>query len=262
MTDRSPDNVVFVLDDSVEEGIKDRALTVLDRLAAKAPRPVVFARFKMRIEEGRDPDERAIAQATIDVSGSLIRAQVAAPSPDDALHTLAERLDRRIRRLAERRQTAEQRPARTPPGQWRHDDLPDSRPSIYPRPREDREIVRHKTFGPGGITPEEAVFDLDVLDYQFFLFTDVADGTDSVVSETSEGTVSLQRIGGGEPPEERPLPVVIDPTPPPELTTDEAVEALDVSGAPFVFYLDRDAGRGRVVYRRLDGHYGVVRPAD
>ena len=60
---------------------------------------------------------------------------------------------------------------------------------------------------------------------------------------------------------ERPLPVEIDPTPAPRLTTDEAVEHLDVSGAPFVFYQEAESGRGMVVYRRLDGHYGAIRPA-
>jgi ribosome-associated translation inhibitor RaiA len=262
MTDRLPDDVVFVLDGPVDPRVKDHADALLDRLAGKAPRPVIFARFKMMVEEGRVPEQRAVAQATVDVSGALIRAQVAAPTVDDALNVLEERLGRRLRRLAERRQDAEQRPPRTPPGQWRHDDLPDSRPSVFPRPPEEREIVRHKTFGPEAITPEEAVFDLDVLDYRFFLFTDVRDGADSVVYET-DGDVRLRRIGGDAPPEmaERPLPVEIDPTPAPRLTTDEAVEHLDVSGAPFVFYEDAESGRGMVVYRRLDGHYGAIRPA-
>lgn len=35
---------------------------------------------------------------------------------------------------------------------------------------------------------------------------------------------------------------------------------LDETDAPFVFYVDAQTGRGHAVYRRYDGHYGVVSP--
>ena len=33
-------------------------------------------------------------------------------------------------------------------------------------------------------------------------------------------------------------------------------------GEPFVFYLDPETGRGRVLYIRYDGHYGLITAAD
>ncbi|MBO1414556.1 sigma 54 modulation/S30EA ribosomal C-terminal domain-containing protein, partial [Streptomyces sp. FH025] len=30
---------------------------------------------------------------------------------------------------------------------------------------------------------------------------------------------------------------------------------------PFVFYTDTSTGRGNVLYRRYDGHYGLITPA-
>jgi len=46
--------------------------------------------------------------------------------------------------------------------------------------------------------------------------------------------------------------------PPPTLTETQARERLDVGGEPFVFYVDPVDRRGRVLYRRYDGHYGVI----
>jgi hypothetical protein len=40
----------------------------------------------------------------------------------------------------------------------------------------------------------------------------------------------------------------------------DALARLDATGAPFVFLADADTGRGNVVYRRYDGHYGLITP--
>ena len=50
--------------------------------------------------------------------------------------------------------------------------------------------------------------------------------------------------------------------PAPEMTEEEAADRLDSSHEPFVFYKDISTGRGAVLYRRYDGHYGVVEPRD
>jgi hypothetical protein len=47
---------------------------------------------------------------------------------------------------------------------------------------------------------------------------------------------------------------------PPELTLAEAEERLDTSNEPFVFFVHPDTHRGNVVYRRYDGHYGLITP--
>ena len=49
--------------------------------------------------------------------------------------------------------------------------------------------------------------------------------------------------------------------PAPVLDETEARERLELSGEPFVFYRDRDSGRGRVLYLRYDGHYGIIEAA-
>jgi len=49
---------------------------------------------------------------------------------------------------------------------------------------------------------------------------------------------------------------------PPRLSLDDAVRVQDGSDAPFLFFLDDANGRGHVLYRRYDGHYGLITPAD
>jgi hypothetical protein len=48
----------------------------------------------------------------------------------------------------------------------------------------------------------------------------------------------------------------------PTVSLDTARESLDVGHEPFVFFVDATTGRGHVLYRRYDGHYGVIVPID
>ena len=47
---------------------------------------------------------------------------------------------------------------------------------------------------------------------------------------------------------------------PPTLGLDEAIERIGVGGERFVFFADSASGRGNVLYRRYDGHYGLIAP--
>lgn len=240
---------------------EERAETALRRLAERAPRPVIFARAKLTEDPDRASDETTLAQGTLDMSGHLIRAQVAAPSMREAIDGMAERLERNLRRLVGRWEARRDRPDRTPEGQWRSGDLPTDRPTYYPRPPEERQVVRHKTYGPTTATPEEAAFDMEALDYRFFLFT-LPEGEDAVVYETDNGNLGLRLVSGGAPPEEEQgiLDVELNPAPAPELSVEDAKRRLDDSGAPFVFFRSDGDHRGRVLYRRYDGHYGLIEP--
>jgi hypothetical protein len=57
------------------------------------------------------------------------------------------------------------------------------------------------------------------------------------------------------------IAVEVDRASAPALTEAEAIDRLDLSGSPFVFFVDSADGRGRVLYRRYDGHYGLITPA-
>ncbi len=56
-------------------------------------------------------------------------------------------------------------------------------------------------------------------------------------------------------------PVTVSPHPPPCIREADAPERLGLLGLPFLFFIDAAAGRAAVLYRRYDGHYGLITPA-
>lgn len=103
--------------------------------------------------------------------------------------------------------------------------------------------------GPAG-DPDEAIAELDLLDYDFHLFTERSTGQDSVIYRTAGG----YRLAMAHPKPGRlgPLPgsVTVSQLPAPRLSVREAAERLDAAGQPFTFFTDADTGRGCVVYHR------------
>lgn len=258
-----PFEISFVIEGHVSDAARSRATHVVRDLATKAPRPVIFARVKLLQIPSRAPTENHMAQATLDVSGTLLRSQAAAAGMIDAINMLGERLERRLRDLAERREAANARPTGANSEVWKHGDLPSARPAYFPRPDGEREIVRRKTWAGHRISVMDALFDLYALDHRYFLFTDEVDGVDSIVFE-APGGMRLRRLTGGAPPAEEiaDLPVEVVETPAPSMTSDDAARRLDTSDEPFVFYRDTATARGCVLYRRYDGHYGLIEATD
>ena len=47
----------------------------------------------------------------------------------------------------------------------------------------------------------------------------------------------------------------------PVLDLDQAVERLNSSDEPFLFFEDAATGRGEILYHRYDGHHGLITPS-
>jgi hypothetical protein len=185
----------------------------------------------------------ALAEVGVDVDGRLLRAKAAAPTMPEAVDELDHRLRRQLRELRERARTRARRDGVATPGEWRHGDLP-RRPSPYfPRATEERETVRHKSFASGPMTVDDAAYEMDLLDHDFFLYRDAA----------TQHPMVMRRISGGG--------YVVDQHPP-TLTDVEARSRLEAADEPFVFYVAPDGGTPRVLYRRYDGNYGLIELAD
>jgi hypothetical protein len=152
------------------------------------------------------------------------------------------------------------RGGRPVPGEheWRHGEEPSHRAHHYRRPADEREIVRHKSFALVAETPDEAAFEMDVLDYDFHLFIDTR--LDSVLYRAGPTGYRLARTAPGPVPSAA-VPLTVTPQPAPRLKVTEAVARLVLTGWPFVFFVDADSGRGGVLYHRYDGHYGLIAPA-
>jgi ribosome-associated translation inhibitor RaiA len=219
----------------------------------------------IRLEMSADParERPATARALLDLDGTNVRVHVTDATMDEAVDGLVDRLRRRLDDLARHRDTLRRRGPSSPAGEWRHGDQPTERPPWFPRPPDEREIVRHKSFTTPAATVDEAIFDLEAMDLDFFVFTELATGQDAVVHRAADGGYGLQYLEGA--PDERPVVaarVTIDDRPAPTLTPAEARERLDAGHEPFVFHRDPASDRGHALYRRDDGHYGLVTPRD
>jgi Sigma 54 modulation/S30EA ribosomal protein C terminus len=249
--------VSIVADPELGERERQQALELISRLEHWAPRPVLHARVTLRQLPDPALERPAIAKATLDVSGRPVRAHVAAETIDQALGRLEERLRRNLEDLEETRRADRHQTGTAEAGEWRHGNLPAARPEYFDRPIEGRELVRRKTYGLSALTPEQAVIDMDALDHDFHLFTNVDTGEESVVYRRPTGDFGLLCVHPREA-QHAGAPLLPDLSPAPVLVLEDAIERLNVSGERFVFYVDAQTRRGNVLYRRYDGHYGLL----
>jgi hypothetical protein len=223
------------LPDDVGPYARDRAAQLAETLTD----PVQRARIRITQQVDPTSDRPVRAQANLYVGGRMVRAQVAGRNGHEAVDVLLDRLRDQITRPAPRWDRVS-RP--TPePHEWRHGDRGAHRPPYYPRPAEEREVIRHKTFTPRKLSPDEALWEMNQFDYDFHLFTDAETGQDSVVARGGPSGYHLVR--------------------PSTLTLDQARQRLEDGGEPFVFFIDPTTKRGKVLYHRYDGHYGLITPA-
>jgi ribosome-associated translation inhibitor RaiA len=209
----------------------------ITQVVKRAPRQLLYAKIDLIAHADPARDLHALAKAELDLSGTIVRAHAEAQTMLAAIDLLEARLAARFEHL---RSDASRR--RDGDHVWHHGDQPTQRHSYFPRPIDEREIVRRKTFAVEALTADEAALDLEQLDHDFYLFRDAASGSDAVIRRADDGGHELVA--------------------PSDMNLDDAVELLDLGDLPFVFFRDPATSRGAVVYRRYDGHYGLVTPAD
>lgn len=246
----------------VSDAEREYAEAKIDPLRTLGSDPVLFARIELTAHADPARERPAFAKAEFDVNGRLVRAHVTATAMFEAIDLLESRLRERLERAAHYEEAKQLRYRGGDEKVWRHGEYSPPRPSYYPRPVEDREIVRHKTFAAGEMTPDEAAVDLELLDHDFFLFTNLETGADNVLSRASESEYELIEPTPTCSLEEQAATIRRSPLRPTVMTTDDARELLNLGDEPFVFFLDPGGQRGQVLYRRYDGHYGLIVPAD
>ncbi len=259
-TGRSP--IALSVEGRVPAAQRSEALDRVTRATQSLSEPVhhVAIRLEWLADPGRE--RRARARATLDVGGDTIRASVRGQTMTEAIDLLDARLVERIRHRSNIRTTLRRRGPTSGPGEWRHGDRPGGRgrePSVA---AEDRAVVRRPTWSAEPSTLDEAVFDLEALDLEFLLFVDLASGMDAVVHRNPDGSyaVRFSRDLGDEQTVASVAAVTVDHSPTPHITLDEAREHLDGEGRGWVFFHDVVSNRGAVLYRRDDGHDGLITP--
>jgi ribosome-associated translation inhibitor RaiA len=238
---------------------RDYAVRKLVDVASRATMPLMA--LNVRVSVAGDPARArpASVECSVDCSGHVLRAHAAADTIREAADLVVERLQRLLHRVEERARSARLRHRDAGPGEWHHGDAVIRRPPFYDRPVDEREIVARKAIAPEAETVDDAVVTLELLDHDFLMFRDVVTGAFAVVHRLGGDRYELfqqhRRVESVDGCEAR---VALSPAVAPEQAVADAVERLDVGGEPFVFFVDADTGRASVVYRRYDGHYGLI----
>lgn len=254
MDSPSPAPTIIVRGD-VPDAMVAYAHDKLMAIVARTPTPVLDV--ELRLEHHADParERPNYAEVTVDLDGRPVRAHRNAP-------TMTEAIDRALARLRRRLEAAIERPGEAvlrhrDPSSWHHDDRPTTRRHVFPRPVEDRALVRRKTFAVGPESIEEALFDLETLDHDFFLFVHDETDADAVVYRIGDAYGIMQQVATPEAIKRVEIPLDLGPHPATK-TLEEAIVFLDETEEPFEFFVDAASGRGNVAYRRYDGNYGLV----
>jgi ribosome-associated translation inhibitor RaiA len=217
------------------------------------PRTVIAAKVRITKHHDCAVARPVIAQANIHLSGHHIRVQVAGTAALQAIDLLEARLRRRVETTLRRRALH---------GAHRQVSGDNERPDRYGRPAEECRVLRRKALMLRRRSVDQAVQDMISLDYGFNLFIEAGSGQDSVVFRDSDARLHVAQVQP-DPDHIAPgvTPYEISQTPAPALTLGQAKERLELSGEPFVFFRPSGAQpslRGHVLYRRYDGHYGVI----
>jgi ribosome-associated translation inhibitor RaiA len=246
----------------VSDAERAYARAKVDHLRTTASRPVLYARVVLQAETNPARERPAVAKGELDVNGRLVRAHVASGTLFAAIDLMESRLRQGLERLAHHEESKHLRSRGPGEHEWQHRRSAPARPPYFPRPVEEREVVRRKTFAVGEATPDEAVFDLELLDLDFYLFENLETGADNVVTRATGAGYELIEPFAECSLEEHAADIRPSAIRPVAMSIDEARSHLDLGDEPFVFFIDPDSGRGRLLYRRFDGHYGLIVPVD
>ena len=253
-----PVSIETVVRGPVPEVAVAYATSQVDHVIGYATRPVLAAKVVLTLAQDPAIDRPARAEASLDVNGTQVRAHAVASDMTGAVDLLEGKLRENLVQHQDRERTRHRWIGVATDHQWRHGDLPSVQEDHFRRPPAEREIVRRKTFALAPMTPDEAAYEMGLLGHDFYLFTDSRSGKDAVVYQDGDGRFAIK----GEAvltDESAALVEMVGSAP--TLSESEAVTRLDLGGEPFVFYLDPETGRGRVLYIRYDGHYGLITAA-
>ena len=230
-------------------GVSEGDIEYLSERLEKLLRPVaertVLCRVLMTVHHEREPGAQARVRVTIHSKGETLRSEVNAPSIRDGISGVESRLHRQLEHRAKRAKN-DPRGKAPNPGEWRHGNLRSPRHVGYDRPTDEREIITRKSPTTPRSTLDEARWDRFVLDYDFFLFLDTDTGRDALLA----------------PGDEEDDDVLVDVEDAPVMSIDDARRWLDETAQDYHFFRDVGNDRGAVIYRRYDGHYGLLTPSN
>jgi ribosome-associated translation inhibitor RaiA len=242
--------------ESARQEIRDR----LAALARYTDEPIQRLRLTLRHPDARVARSRWVADASLLLNGRQLAAHATGPDARQAGKEAAERLRRQLRRAEDAGVALRNEPRVLEKALA---DFPHER-KHRPRPRHKppalRDIIPQRTAYPFPETAFDAVADLLDLDLEFLLFRHARTGEDVVAHRRDDGRIGLLHPPGSPLAEENDI-VVPEPSRYPEpIPLSKARDEMDVLEHRFLYFVDAADGRGKVLYLRHDGDYGLVEP--
>lgn len=222
--------------------------------------PIQNVRLTLRRPDTRVARSHWVADASLLLNGRPLAAHATGQDAAQAAKEAADRLLRQIRRVADAGTALRNEPRAIEKALAGLAERREHRPRPRLKPPELRDIIPQRTAYPFPETTFDAVADLLDLDLEFLLFRHARTGEDVVVYRRDDGRIGLLHPPGSPLADENHL-VVPEPGRYPEpIPLSKARDEMDVLGHRFLYFIDATDGRGRVLYLRHDGDYGLVEP--
>jgi ribosome-associated translation inhibitor RaiA len=231
-----------------------------ERLARSTDDEIEGVRITLRRPETRAARLRWVADASLVLNGRRLASHATGSSAPQAAKEAADRLNRQMRRVADVPVALRNDPRaiKSALAHVTHERRHRPRPS---RKRPDlRDVIPLRTAYPLPESTLDAVVDLLDLDFEFLLFRHARTGEDVVVHRRDDGRIGLLHPPGSPLSAENDI-VVPEPSRYEQpIPLAKARDEMDVLGHRFLYFIDAADGRGKVLYLRHDGDYGLVEP--
>jgi ribosome-associated translation inhibitor RaiA len=246
-------------DSDIPRSEVDAARRRLATLDDYVDEPLLSARLTLRRVKATS-DRGYVADASVSLNGRLVAAHTTGRSVSEAADTVAERLRRQVRRTVgaqialrnEPRVIGDALAALGPEVRYR--------PETRLKPPEERAIVHRRPYLDVPLSTLEAAAELLDTDIEFLLFRHVRTGEDVVVHRRDGDSIGLLFPPGSALADENDVVVPEPSRYDGPRTLSEAREEMDLANHRFLYFIDAADGRGKVLYLRHDGDYGLVEP--
>ena len=174
------------INDAVRQHI-DQKLNQIDRHLPG----IISMDVELASEPTRSQKDRIVAQVTIKVGSSILRAEHRAPNTKAAINLATDALDRRIERYKSRAYRSERAKQNVPLRAQEAEEAaaPDS---IWEEEADSGdELVRIKRVRLEPMSADEAAFQMQLLGHSFFMFLDRESGLHNVVYLRDDGNYGL-----------------------------------------------------------------------
>jgi ribosome-associated translation inhibitor RaiA len=253
-------DVEFTGGEDVSPEQAEEARRRFEALDDYAGRPITGGRLTLRRTQGRKAQRPFAADAHVLFEGRVLAAHASGRGPLEAADEAIERLRRQLRRVVDADVALRNDPRVVEAGIEALEHDARFRPEAGLKPPEEREIIRRFPYVDVPLPTLDAVADLLDLDVEFYLFTHSRTDEDVVVYRRDDERIGLLHPPGSVLADETDVVVPKESRYPEPISLSAAREEMDLVNHRFLYFLDAEDGRGKVIYLRHDGDYGLVEP--